>query len=102
MHVTGHADSGPPRHDLALGVPRALPHSVGAVRGDVGGTGCDVAPHSGFVTPVLTAVRTDLQDLGRAACQLPLTRRESGNRPPDPALFAPELVPRESSGRRNA
>ncbi|MFD5403089.1 LacI family DNA-binding transcriptional regulator [Streptomyces griseorubiginosus] len=88
--------------DLALGVLRALHHAGRAVPGDVSVIGFDDAPHSGFVTPALTTVRMDFQGLGRAAFQLLRTQLESDYRPPEPTLLAPELVPRESSGRRTA
>ena len=88
--------------DLALGVLRALHHAGRAVPGDVSVIGFDDAPHSGFVTPALTTVRMDFQGLGRSAFQLLRTQLEPDYRPPEPTLFAPEIVPRESSGRRTA
>lgn len=88
--------------DLALGVLRALHDAGRRVPADVSVIGFDDAPHSPFLIPALTTVRMDFQGLGRTAFELLRTQLESDHRPAEPTLLAPELVRRESTGRRTA
>lgn len=83
--------------DLALGVLRALHHAGRSVPGDVSVIGFDDAPHSGFITPALTTVRMDFQELGRVAFGLLRSQLESDYQAPEPTLDGPELILRESS-----
>ncbi|WP_328734128.1 LacI family DNA-binding transcriptional regulator [Streptomyces bobili] len=86
--------------DLALGVIRALHETGRAVPGDVSVAGFDDAPHSAYLTPSLTTVRMDFTGLGRSAfALLHGVLEESAPVAPHP-VSVPELVARESSGRR--
>jgi DNA-binding LacI/PurR family transcriptional regulator len=87
--------------DLALGVLRALHHAGRSVPGDVSVIGFDDAPYSQFVTPALTTVRMDFQGLGRAAFGRLRGQLESHYQSTEPMSVVPELIRRESSGRRN-
>jgi DNA-binding LacI/PurR family transcriptional regulator len=84
--------------DLALGVMRAM-HAAGrAIPGDVSVVGFDDTPVAEFLTPPLTTVRLDFNELGRAcfALLLALTNRQDAL--PHARRPEPELIIRESAG----
>jgi DNA-binding LacI/PurR family transcriptional regulator len=84
--------------DLALGVMRAM-HAAGlAIPGDVSVVGFDDTPVAEFLTPPLTTVRLDFNELGRAcfALLLALTKRKDAL--PHARRPEPELIIRESAG----
>jgi DNA-binding LacI/PurR family transcriptional regulator len=85
--------------DLALGVMRAM-HAAGrAIPGDVSVVGFDDTPVAEFLTPPLTTVRLDFNELGRACFALLLAlieRRDDAL--PHTRRPEPELIIRESAG----
>ncbi|MEV0629734.1 LacI family DNA-binding transcriptional regulator [Nonomuraea wenchangensis] len=83
--------------DIAQGVRRALYDAGKAVPGDVSIVGFDDIPGSAYWTPALTTVRMDFAGLGRA-CFHAAVAELTGQEQPEPALVAPSLVVRESTG----
>jgi len=84
--------------DLALGVMRAV-HAAGhAVPGDVSVVGFDDTPVAEFLTPPLTTVRLDFNELGRACFALLLALMERDDALPRTRRPEPELIIRESAG----
>jgi DNA-binding LacI/PurR family transcriptional regulator len=85
--------------DLALGVMRAM-HAAGrAIPGDVSVVGFDDTPVAEFLTPPLTTVRLDFNELGRASFALLLALLERNDALPHTRRPEPELIIRESAGR---
>jgi DNA-binding LacI/PurR family transcriptional regulator len=84
--------------DLALGVMRAV-HAAGrAIPGDVSVVGFDDTPVAEFLTPPLTTVRLDFNELGRACFALLLALIKRRDALPHTRRPEPELIIRESAG----
>jgi LacI family transcriptional regulator len=84
---------------MALGVLRAMQEAGRAVPGQVSVVGFDDIPESAYLTPPLTTVRQDFDELGARALQLMLRMVESGSPGTDPlARVPPSLVIRASTG----
>ncbi|GAA5078093.1 LacI family DNA-binding transcriptional regulator [Thermocatellispora tengchongensis] len=84
--------------EISQGVRRALYDAGRDVPGDVSIVGFDDMPGSEFWTPALTTVRMDFAGLGRA-CFHAAVAELTGEEQPKPAVAAPSLVVRESTGR---
>ena len=84
--------------DLAIGVMRAV-HAAGhTVPGDVSVVGFDDTPVAEFLTPPLTTVRLDFNELGRACFALLLALMERNDALPHGRRPEPELIIRQSAG----
>jgi DNA-binding LacI/PurR family transcriptional regulator len=86
--------------DMALGAYRAISELGLAVPTDVSLVGFDDIPACSFLSPGLTSVRQDFDQVGHAALGL-LVRMIRGDKPRvRKLLIAPELIERESTSRR--
>ncbi|MTV25098.1 LacI family DNA-binding transcriptional regulator [Nitriliruptoraceae bacterium ZYF776] len=85
---------------MALGVLRAFSEAGRPAPRHVSVVGFDDLPESGYFIPPLTTVRQNFGDVGRRSLQLLLAQLESGRPTPGRTLVEPELVLRESTGRR--
>jgi DNA-binding LacI/PurR family transcriptional regulator len=84
--------------DLALGMMRAM-HAAGhAIPGDVSVVGFDDTPVAEFLTPPLTTVRLDFNELGRACFALLLALMKRPDALPHTRRPEPELIIRQSAG----
>jgi DNA-binding LacI/PurR family transcriptional regulator len=83
--------------DLALGVIRAMREAGRDVPGSVSVVGFDDIPQAEFLTPALTTVRLDFNELGRAS--FALLQEQTGAVPANRPRPGPELIVRESSGQ---
>jgi DNA-binding LacI/PurR family transcriptional regulator len=83
--------------DLALGVRRAMYEAGRDVPGDVSIIGFDDVPGAAYWTPALTTVRMDFLALGKASLSM-IDSVLAGAAVEVPALPAPALVRRESTG----
>jgi DNA-binding LacI/PurR family transcriptional regulator len=86
--------------DMALGAYRAITELGLAVPTDVSLVGFDDVPASSYLSPGLTSVRQDFDQVGHAALGL-LVRMIRGEKPRvRTVLVAPELIERKSTSRR--
>ena len=86
--------------DMALGAYRAISELGLAVPTDVSLVGFDDVPASSYLSPGLTSVRQDFDQVGHAALGL-LVRMIRGEKPRVRTLLvAPELIERKSTSRR--
>lgn len=84
--------------EMAVGVLHAL-HGEGLrVPEDVSVVGFDDMPHAAYLTPPLTTVRQDFDDVGRRTFELLLGLIENRSKSADRVLIEPELVIRGSTG----
>ena len=83
---------------MALGLLRAFAERGIRVPQDVSVVGFDDIPEAAYLSPPLTTVRQDFDEVGRRSIRLLLELLESEGHAPDPAQVVPELVVRESSG----
>lgn len=82
---------------MALGLLRAFAERGIRVPQDVSVVGFDDIPEAAYLSPPLTTVRQDFDEVGRRSIRLLLELLESEGHAPDPSLVVPELVVRESS-----
>jgi DNA-binding LacI/PurR family transcriptional regulator len=85
---------------MALGLLRAFHEAGVRVPEDVLVAGFDDVPEAAFYTPPLTTVRQNFPAVGRRGIDLLLGQVRDGSAEPRQAVLAPELVVRQSSGRR--
>ncbi|MGF6881113.1 DNA-binding LacI/PurR family transcriptional regulator [Nocardia sp. GAS34] len=83
---------------MALGLLRAFAERGIRVPQDISVVGFDDIPEAAYLTPPLTTIRQDFDEVGRRSMRLLLELLETEGRVPDPAAVVPELVMRESSG----
>lgn len=87
----------------AIGAMRALADAGIRVPEDVSVIGFDDIYFAAFNSPSLTTIRQPLYEMGELAAQTllkTLSRSTDGERPPSNLMVEPELVVRESTGRR--
>ncbi len=85
---------------MALGVIRALSlHGLSAPN-DVSVVGYDDMPEAAFFNPSLTTVTHDFETAGRACLEFLLRRIRDPDSPPERLIIKPELVCRESTGKK--
>ncbi|MFD9895206.1 LacI family DNA-binding transcriptional regulator [Amycolatopsis sp. NPDC059027] len=84
---------------MALGVLRAFAEAGIAVPGDVRVAGFDDVPEAAYFSPPLTTVRQDFIEVGRRTFRL-LVERMNGGSPDARHLVAPDLIVRDSTGKR--
>lgn len=83
--------------EMAVGVLHAL-HGEGVrVPEDVSVVGFDDMPHAAYLTPPLTTIRQDFDDVGRRTFDLLLGLIENHSKSDDRVLIEPELVVRGST-----
>lgn len=82
---------------MAIGLLRALAEAGRSVPGDVSVVGFDDVPEAGYLTPPLTTLRQDFDDLGRR-CLAELLARLAGDSTHQRPV-APALVVRASTAR---
>jgi DNA-binding LacI/PurR family transcriptional regulator len=67
---------------------------------DVSVIGFDDMPEAAFFNPSLTTLTHDFEKLGRASFELVVRLIQDPNAPPDNQTVRPELICRESTGKR--
>jgi DNA-binding LacI/PurR family transcriptional regulator len=88
---------------MALGLLRALAESGIRVPQDVSVVGFDDIPEAAYLTPPLTTVRQDFDEVGRRCIAALLKNLETDGRPlPPGAMVEPTLIMRRSTARRPA
>jgi DNA-binding LacI/PurR family transcriptional regulator len=85
---------------MALGVIRALSLHGLSVPGEVSVVGYDDMPEAAFFNPALTTVTHDFETAGRTCLEYLLRRIRDPHSPPERLIIKPELVPRESTGKK--
>jgi DNA-binding LacI/PurR family transcriptional regulator len=85
---------------MALGAMRALSLHGLSVPREVSVTGYDDMPEAAFFNPPLTTVTHDFETAGRTCLEFLLRRIRNPQVPPERLIIKPELVPRESTGKR--
>ncbi|WP_319942576.1 LacI family DNA-binding transcriptional regulator [Nocardia aurantia] len=83
---------------MALGLLRAFTERGIRVPDDVSVVGFDDIPEAAYLSPPLTTVRQDFDEVGRRSMQLLLQLLEYDGEIPDPPAVLPTLVVRDSSG----
>lgn len=84
--------------EMAVGVLHALHDEGVRVPEDVSVVGFDDMPYAAHLTPPLTTIRQDFDDVGRRTFDLLLGLLENRSRSDDRVLIEPELVVRRSTG----
>ncbi|WP_232535359.1 LacI family DNA-binding transcriptional regulator [Nocardia terpenica] len=82
---------------MALGVLRAFAERGVRVPRDVSVAGFDDIPEAAYLTPALTTVRQDFDEVGRRSIALLLRLLDADGEVAEPTLVVPTLVVRESS-----
>ncbi|MQY21241.1 LacI family DNA-binding transcriptional regulator [Nocardia macrotermitis] len=82
---------------MALGLLRAFAERGIRVPEDISVIGFDDIPEAAYLTPPLTTMRQDFDEVGRRSMQLLLQLLESDNDVPEPPPVVPTLVVREST-----
>lgn len=88
--------------EVALGVYRALAEAGLCIPADVAVAGFNDQPLARLITPALTTVRLPIQELGRRAAELLVSRLSGEEIAPGPVVVETELVVRESTGMKGA
>ncbi|MEN5074410.1 LacI family DNA-binding transcriptional regulator [Isoptericola cucumis] len=88
--------------ELAVGVLHAFRRGGLRVPEDVAVTGWDDAPESRYLSPALTTVAHDLDDIAAAALRLVVSRKADPERPPSRHVSPHRLVVRESTAAASA
>ena len=83
--------------EMALGVMRAMFEAGREVPRDVSLIGFDDVPFARYLTPPLTTVRQDFEEIGERSLQLLLDAIDGVDEAPVRAAITPELVVRDSS-----
>ena len=84
--------------EMALGVMRAMFEAGREVPGDVSIVGFDDVPYARYLTPPLTTVRQDFEEIGQRSVHLLLNAIHGIEDSRVRAAITPELVVRESTG----
>jgi DNA-binding LacI/PurR family transcriptional regulator len=84
--------------EMALGVMRAMCEAGRAVPGDVSIVGFDDVPFARYLTPPLTTVRQDFEEIGQRSVHLLLNAIHGVEDSRMRAAITPELVVRDSTG----
>jgi DNA-binding LacI/PurR family transcriptional regulator len=84
--------------EMALGVMRAVSEAGREVPRDVSIIGFDDVPFARYLTPALTTVRQDFDEIGSRSVDLLLNAIDGVDDPQMRAAVTPELVVRESTG----
>ena len=84
--------------EMALGVLRAMFEAGRAVPGDVSIVGFDDVPFARYLTPPLTTIRQDFEEIGRRSVEMLLDAIGSGQDAQARAAIALELIVRDSTG----
>ena len=84
--------------EMALGVVRAMFEAGRAVPGEVSVVGFDDVPFARYLTPPLTTVRQDFEEIGQRSVHLLLNAIHGVEDSRVRAAITPELVVRESTG----
>jgi DNA-binding LacI/PurR family transcriptional regulator len=82
---------------MALGVMRAMFEAGRAVPRDVSVVGFDDVPFARYLTPPLTTVRQDFEEIGRRSVHMVLDAIDGAGDAVMRATITPELIMRESS-----
>jgi DNA-binding LacI/PurR family transcriptional regulator len=83
--------------EMALGVMRAMFEAGRAVPREVSVVGFDDVPFARYLTPPLTTVRQDFEEIGRRSVHMVLDAIDGGREEVMRATITPELIMRESS-----
>ena len=83
--------------EMALGVMRAMVEAGRDVPRQVSVIGFDDVPYASYLTPPLTTVRQDFDEVGRQSLRLLLNAIQGVDESPARATITPELVVREST-----
>ena len=83
--------------EMALGVMRAMFEAGRAVPRDVSVVGFDDVPFARYLTPPLTTVRQDFEEIGRRSVHMVLDAIDGAADAVTRATITPELIMRESS-----
>jgi DNA-binding LacI/PurR family transcriptional regulator len=83
--------------EMALGIMRALFEAGRDVPRDVSVVGFDDVPFARYLTPPLTTVRQDFEEIGRRSVHIVLDAIHGGGDAVVRATITPELIVRESS-----
>lgn len=84
--------------EMALGVLRALHEAGRRVPDEASVVGFDDIPQGPYLTPPLTTVRQDFDEVGRACVALLLDQLQNRRAVPVPVTVSPSLVVRASTG----
>ena len=84
--------------EMALGVVRAMFEAGREVPGDVSIVGFDDVPYARYLTPPLTTVRQDFEEIGQRSVHLLLNAIHGIEDSRVRAAITPELVVRDSTG----
>ena len=84
--------------EMALGVMRAMFEAGRAVPGDVSIVGFDDVPFARYLTPPLTTIRQDFEEIGRRSVDMLLDAIGGGHDSHARAAITPELIVRDSTG----
>jgi len=84
--------------EMALGVMRAMCEAGRAVPGDVSIVGFDDVPFARYLTPPLTTVRQDFEEIGQRSVHMLLNAIHGIDDSRMRAAITPELVARDSTG----
>jgi DNA-binding LacI/PurR family transcriptional regulator len=87
---------------MALGVIRALANHGLKVPDDVSVVGYDDMPEAAFFNPSLTTVTHDFETAGRTCLEFLLRRIRQPQSPDERLIIRPELVRRESTGKKTS
>lgn len=80
-----------------MGAVKALADKGVNVPGEVSVIGFDDAPHAAYVSPPLTTVAQDFDELGKASIEYLVERLEQPGAAPEHRLLKPHLIVREST-----
>jgi len=84
--------------EMALGVLRAMFEAGRAVPGDVSVIGFDDVPFARYLTPPLTTIRQDFEEIGRRSVDMLLDTIGGGHDSLARAAITPQLIVRDSTG----
>jgi DNA-binding LacI/PurR family transcriptional regulator len=82
---------------MAIGLIRALNEAGRRIPDDVSVVGFDDIPEAAYLSPPLTTVRQDIEELGRRSVEMLLSLVEDSRRPTAPVDLEPVLVVRAST-----
>ncbi len=85
---------------MALGCLFAFSHAGVSVPGDIALAGFDDIPLAHYMHPALTTMQVNIASLGEAAARLLIARLAGETGPAEGRVFHPQLIVRESSGRK--